>query len=65
MIKPPPDGFRLYFWEIVKMTINEKEITALGRYIAEYLAEENIAEIDSFLVMDAIDAYIGGAADTN
>lgn len=47
------------------MTINEKEITALGRYIAEYLAEENIAEIDSFLIADAIDAYIGGATDTN
>ena len=47
------------------MKITEKEIIALSRYVADYLAEENIAEIDSFLIMDAIDAFIGGAADTN
>lgn len=45
------------------IAITENEIAALGRYIAEYLAEENIAEIDSFLIMDAIDAFVGGAAD--
>jgi hypothetical protein len=42
----------------------EKEIKSLASYIADYLAEENVAEIDSFLVMNAIDAYMGGASET-
>ena len=45
------------------MNITEKELPALAAYIAEYLAEENVAEVDSWLICRAIDAYIGGAAD--
>ena len=45
------------------MNITEKELSKLAAYIADYLAEENAAEVDSSLICDAIYAYIGGAAD--
>jgi hypothetical protein len=47
------------------MNITEKELRHLAKYISDYLAEENVAELDSFLVQDAIEAFIGGAADHN
>lgn len=46
------------------MEITENEIKALSRYIADYLTEENIPDVDSFLVSDAIAAFIGGAVET-
>ena len=45
------------------MNITEKELSKLAVYIADYLAEENVAEVDSWLICRAIDAYLGGAAD--
>lgn len=45
------------------MNFTEKELSKLAAYIADYLAEENVAEVDSWLICRAIDAYIGGAAD--
>lgn len=45
------------------MNITEKELRDMAAYIAEYLAEENVAEVDSWLICNAIDAYLGGAAD--
>ena len=45
------------------MNITEKELHKLAAYIADYLAEENVAEVDSWLICRAIDAYLGGAAD--
>lgn len=48
------------------MNITEKELRDMAAYIADYLAEENVAaEVDSWLICRAIDAYIGGAADHN
>jgi hypothetical protein len=46
------------------MQINEKEIQTLSRYIVDYLAAENVAGLDSFLIMNAIESYLGGAAET-
>jgi len=62
MINLPPFGAA--FPKDTKMQITEKEIKSLAQYIAEYLAEENVTEPDSFLITNAIDAYIGGAAET-
>jgi hypothetical protein len=45
------------------MNITAPELKSLAAYIAEYLAEENIAEVDSWLIEKAIDAFLGGAAD--
>lgn len=45
------------------MEINEKEIRALSTYVAEWLTEEGIP-VSSFQIADALEAYIGGAADT-
>jgi hypothetical protein len=45
------------------MKMSEKEVKAMAQYIADYLAEENVAELSHFIVMDAIDAYLGGAAE--
>lgn len=45
------------------MNITEKELSKLAAYIADYLAEENAAEVDSWVICRAIDAYLGGAAD--
>ena len=47
------------------MNITEKELASLAAYIADYLAEENVAEVDSWLICRAIDAYLGGAAEQN
>ena len=47
------------------MNITEKELFKLAAYIADYLAEENIAEVDSWLICRAMDAYFGGAAEQN
>jgi hypothetical protein len=47
------------------MNITEKELRDMAAYIADYLAEENVAEVDSWLICRAMDAYIGGAADQN
>lgn len=45
------------------MNITEKELRDMAAYIADYLAEENVAEVDSWLIRRAMDAYLGGAAD--
>jgi len=54
------------------LRINEtKELCNLAEYIADYLTEElnrqgvGIGFVDSFLIQDALDSYIGGAADHN
>lgn len=47
------------------MNITEKELRDMAAYIADYLAEENVAEVDSWLIRCAMDAYLGGAADHN
>lgn len=47
------------------MNIEPKELPALAAYIADYLAEENVAEVESWLICRAIDAYLGGAAEQN
>ena len=43
------------------MELSEQEKKELAQYIADYLAEENVAELDHFIVLDAIAAYMGGA----
>ena len=46
--------------------MDDWQIQELAAYVADYLTEEQArgnAEIDKYLVRDAIDAYFGGAAD--
>lgn len=45
------------------MNITAQEFKSLAAYIADYLAEENVTEVDSWLIEKAIDAFLGGAAD--
>jgi hypothetical protein len=45
------------------MEITYRQLHEMAAYIAEYLAEENVAEVDSWLIGRAIDAWLGGAAD--
>lgn len=45
--------------------MNEQDKQNLATYIAEYLTEEadrGNADIDKWTVLDAIDAYLGGAS---
>lgn len=46
-------------------TLNQADIAALAAYIADYIAEESSrgnAVVDKYMVEDAIDAFLGGAA---
>ena len=48
------------------MTMTDKERMELAAYIADYISYEldkqpHGLEVDSFMVADAIDAYLGGA----
>ena len=47
--------------------MNDRELTKLAKYIADYVNEElsrgRVHSIDWFLIRDAIDAYKGGAGD--
>jgi len=48
------------------MTMTDKERMALAAYIADYISYEldkqpNGLDVDSYMVADAIEAYIGGA----
>ena len=45
------------------MEFTDKDLREMAAYIAAYLAEENVAEVDSWLIGHAIDAWLGGAAD--
>lgn len=56
------------------MQITEKELRQLAEYIADYVTDELIRlgeqtrsgyMVDSFLIQDALSAYVGGASDTN
>ena len=49
--------------DIFNEKFTQVELNKFASYIADYLAEENAAEVDSSLICDAIYAYIGGAAD--
>lgn len=44
--------------------MSEQEKRSLAAYIAEYISEEiirNNTEVDKWMVLDAIDAFLGGA----
>jgi hypothetical protein len=45
----------------MNVTFSATEMRELTKYIADYLAEENVAEVDSYLIEQAIDAFLGGA----
>ena len=45
-------------------TFNQADIAALAAYIADYIAEESSRgnAVDKYMVENAIDAFLGGAA---
>ena len=50
-------------------TFIERQLKELAAYVADYIAYERDKkphglEIDTYMILDAIDAFIGGAADT-
>jgi hypothetical protein len=47
-----------------EITLNQTDIARLSAYIAAYIAEESSRgnAVDKYMVEDAIDAFIGGAA---
>jgi len=47
--------------ENVSASMSYAEMKRMASYIATYLAEENVAELDTWIVLNAIEAFVGGA----